>query len=577
MKKTSKTIKKRGGEQQVLVPIDTRIDSRPLLPNKTTVSTTAKINKPTVSELNKVKNNTLYLKCIDPKKAIKIEINNNCFSIDKLNDIIKNICIKKEFNNNDLPFTLKKTGGASLLSIDNDDQVKQEYSKFTRYIDKLASNSQEKINIEIIIDNLANGRGNLNIVIKDDDNNDITLNQLKNFITGNNHALLNTITFDMGHKYQLMNIDNAVSYGQIEYTLEYRFREYNKNIVEAFQKKFIENHTNIQALINSHITYIDGLSTKNKCTINDYTNPEAYIFYSKYYKSGDADWLNKYKNNSRKKFKFGDAFLPQIYEYHDEYIKPLVADTASAGLDVQTLDNPDYLNINAELNDIQSILKTRRKNINDLSWFHDKLIKEDWEYILEKFEFDLNNIIMNAPVAPSNIHCYRGANKHVIENQRAINNPNISLNCYQTSRITSFSISYRAAQNFYYSNGEKNVDTVERDACLYRTTIMEGANVLFIEPITTCDTEFEIITPSDTVIVDPIGFDLETLTSTTELSTLPAYIHNHEKNIKYNNIDDQTGIYGRHYEKIQSIDIIVVGCPPPAPRQRPRLPPLPRP
>ena len=179
---------------------------------------------------------------------------------------------------------------------------------------------------------------------------------------------------------------------------------------------------------------------------------------------------------------------------------------------------------------------------------------------------------MNAPVAPSNIHCYRGANKHVIVNQHAINNQNISLNCYQTSRITSFSISYRAAQNFYYSNGDTDVNTVERDACLYRTTIMEGANVLFIEPITTCDTEFEIITPSDTVIVDPIGFDPDTLTSTTELSTSTAYILDHTNHIKYNNIDDQTGIYGRHYEKIQSIDIIVVGCPPPAPRQRPRLP-----
>lgn len=572
MKKTSKTIKKRGGEQQVLVPIDTRIDSRPLLPNKT-----AEINNSTVSKLNKVKNNTLYLKYIDQKKANNIEINNNRFSIEKLNDIIKNIGIEKEFNNKNLPFTLKKTGGASLLSIGNDDQVKEEYSKFTTYIDKLPSNSPVKIHIENIIDNLAYRRGNLDIVIKDDNNTDITLNQLKNFIIDNNQALLNNITFNMGHKYQLENIDNVIFNGQIEYTLEYRFREYNKNIVESFQKKFIENHTNIQALITSHIDYIARLSTKEKCTINDYTNPEAYIFYSKYYKSGDADWLNKYKDNSREKFKFGDAFLPQIYEYHDEYIKRLVAETARVGVDVQTLEYRNYLTINAELNDIQSILKTRRKNINDLSWFHDKLIKEDWEYILEKFEFDLNNIIMNAPVAPSNIHCYRGANKHVIVNQHAINNQNISLNCYQTSRITSFSISYRAAQNFYYSNGDTDVNTVERDACLYRTTIMEGANVLFIEPITTCDTEFEIITPSDTVIVDPIGFDPDTLTSTTELSTSTAYILDHTNHIKYNNIDDQTGIYGRHYEKIQSIDIIVVGCPPPAPPQRPRLPRLPRP
>ena len=568
MKKTSKTIKKRGGEQETKVARN--YNNNTFLNSKILASLSKENNKSTVSKLNKFKNNTLYLKCIDAKIAHKIKIKNNSFTIEKLNDIIKNIGIEKKLNNKNLPFlTIKRTGGSSLLSSDNDQQIKEEYSKFTTYIDKLPSNSRQKEDLENIIDSLAYGRGNLDIIIKDDNNNDQTLDLLKQFIITNNQSSDSNITFDMGSKYQLINIDNDALNGQIGYTLEYTFRQYNKNIVESFQKKFIENHTNIQALINSHIGYIATLSTKEKCTINDYTNPEAYIFYSKYYKSGDANWLNNYIQNSNQQFEFGDAFLPQIYDYHDEYIKPLVAGEASSGRDVRMLENPNYLEINTELNNMHSVFKTQRKNINELSWFYDKLIKKDWEKILEKFEFDLNNIIMNAPVAPSNIHCYRGANKHVIENQTAIDNANISLNCYQTSRITSFSISYRAAQNFYYSNGLKNVDTVLQDACLYRTTIMEGANVLFIEPITSCDTEFEIITPSDTVIVDPIGFDPDTQTSTTELSTSAAYILDHKKNIKYNNIDDRTGIYGRHHEKIQSIDIIVVGCPPPAPRHPP--------
>lgn len=571
-------MKKRGGEQKVIVDEKFITDINHLLTNKTLATTSAeKINKSTVIKINEFKNNTLYLKCINPKIANKIEIKNTSFSIEKFNEIIKNIGIEKNFNNNDLPFsTVKRTGGSSLLALDNDERLKEEYSKFTRYIDKLPSNSRVKENIEDIIDDLAYGRGNLDIVIIDNHRQQ-TLDVLKQFIIDNNQSLDSNITFDMGIKYRLMNIDNDVPNGQIGYTLEYTFREYNKNIVESFQKKFIENHTNIQALITSHIAYIATLSTKEKCTINDYTNPEAYIFYSKYYKSGDANWLENYKGNmdSDQQFKFGDAFLPQIYEYHDEYIKLLVRDTTRAyvGPNVRGLENPNYVLIDNELKNSQSLLKTRRKNIYDLSWFHNKLNKKDWEYILEKFEFDLNNIIMYAPVAPSNIHCYRGANKHVIVNQSASDNANISLKCYQTSRITSFSIAYRAAQNFYYSNGEKNVDTVLKDACLYRTTIMEGANVLFIEPITSCDTEFEIITPSDTVIVDPIGFDPDTLTSTTELSTSAAYILDHNKHIKYNNIDDRTGIYGRHHEKIQSIDIIVVGCPPPAPRRRPPAPP----
>ena len=590
MKKTNKTIKKRGGEQVITdinhLLTNKTLDSTEKINNSTVIKTntsknkilasTEKINKSTVIIKNTSKNNTLYLKCIDANISSNIEIKNTSFTIEKLNDIIKNIGIQKTFNNEDLPFsTVIRTGGSSLLAPDNTDQLKEEYSKFTKYIDKLPSNSRQKEDLENIIDDLAYTRGTLNIVIKDDNNNDQILNELKQFIINNNQSSDSNITFDMGRKYHLRNINNDVPNGQIGYTLEYTFREYNKNIVESFQKKFIENHTNIQALITSHIAYIATLSTKKKCTINDYTNPEAYIFYSKYYKSGDANWLENYKRNidSDQQFKFGDAFLPQIYEYHDEYIEKLVRDTTRAhiGPNVQGLENPNYVVIDNELKNSLSLLKTQRKNINDLSWFHDKLNKKDWEYILKMFEFDLNNIIMNAPVAPSNIHCYRGANKHVIENQTADDNANISLNCYQTSRITSFSIAYRAAQNFYYSNGKENVDTVLKDACLYRTTIMEGANVLFIEPITSCDTEFEIITPSDTVIVDPIGFDPDTLTSTTELSTSDAYILDHKNHIKYNNIDDRTGIYGRHHEKIQSIDIIVVGCPPPAPR-RPRRP-----
>jgi hypothetical protein len=88
--------------------------------------------------------------------------------------------------------------------------------------------------------------------------------------------------------------------------------------------------------------------------------------------------------------------------------------------------------------------------------------------------------------------------------------------------------------------------------------------MLFIEPLTTCQYEYEIITPTDTIIVDPLGFDGNSRSST-ELPSLNDYLANHTNNIKYNNIYNRYGISGKLYDQIKSLDIIIVGSPPPPP------------
>lgn len=527
----------------------------------------AKINNRKSAKINK--DYTFYLKVINNENSSKIKINNNYLTIANLNAICKDIDDKIEIEKKILPFSI--SGGASLLSEDINTIVRDEYKEFIDYIYKSDIDNVIKNTLENTIDNLGNGGVIRDIIIKDHNNNDKSLNNLKDFILANNTEIRNNITFNIGYKYKFNNINNVdletPPSPLVSYSLEYYYKEYNKNIVESFQKKLIDNHANIQDLINLHRDYIENyLTPKYRCTINDYTNPEAYNFYSKYYKSGLPNWLDIYKTNVHvsQQFMFGDAFLPQIIEYYHDNIKETVLGQIRSGVAI----NPIYLTIH---NTIVNFENSNRKNAQEKSWFFNKLDENDWNQILEKFEEDLNNIIINAPIAPSNIYCYRGANKHVIENQTAINDDNISLNCYQTSRITSFSIAYTAAQNFYYSNGDTAFDTVSNEACLYRTTIMQGANVLFIESITSCYGEFEIITPSNTVIVDPIGFNIRLSTSTSLLPRLNQYVIDHQQHIKYNNIDNRAGISGKHYEKIQSIDIIVVGCPPPPP-PRPGFP-----
>ena len=95
---------------------------------------------------------------------------------------------------------------------------------------------------------------------------------------------------------------------------------------------------------------------------------------------------------------------------------------------------------------------------------------------------------------------------------------------------------------------------------------MRGSNMLFIESLTTCQAEYEIITPTNTVIVDPQGFDGSS-SSSSALPSLVDYINNNG-NLKYNNIENRFGISGKTHDKIKSIDIIIVGTPPqPPPRQ----------
>ena len=529
----------------------------------------AKINEINNAEYNEArliniiegdKNLTLYLEPIPLELAKEIEIRNPKFELDIFLNIVKKI-VKKINPNVEQSFSKFfkfVKGGASLLDPDAGitEDVNREYNVFNDFINN-NPDVHERIRLENLIDNIgATGNATDNIII-----NRRNLPNLQNFIIANRRIDDNpeNITINFGQRYDFTR-NNIVQQGaDVYYQLQYNHVGYNKNIVELFQKNFIDNYRNIQSLIARHNAYIATLSVYKKCTINDYTNPNAYRFYSIYFKSGLLNWLDIYTGAARdtrgvdrpilaevNQFIFGDAFLRQIQAWNDIF------------------NFSNHTSYNAIKAKIDNRLNNARKTVHDRSDFHD-LSQDAWNEILILYEHSLHEIIIGAPTSDTEIYCYRGVSRHVIENQSAISDPTVSLQCYYTSRITSFSISFDCADSFYTTYYHYPHDNVPPDACIYRTTIMRGSNMLFIESLTTCQAEYEIITPTNTVIVDPQGFDGDS-SSSSALPSLVDYI-NDNRNLKYNNIENRFGISGKTHDIIKSIDIIIVGTPPqPPPR-----------
>ena len=513
----------------------------------------AKYNKPQlINIIEGDKNLTLYLNLIPVRLADKIEIKNAKFDLKIFQNIVKNINPNINFKN--LVSKIFK-GGASLLDPDAGitEDVNREYNYFNDFINT-NRDVHERIRLENLIDNIGASGNDANIIINGSNLTNLQLFIIDNIIPDKQE----NITINFGQRYDFTR-NNIVQQGaDVYYQLQYNHVGYNKNIVELFQKNFIDNYRNIQSLITRHNAYIATLSVYKKCTINDYTNPNAYRFYSIYFKSGLPNWLDIYKGTAQdpravrpilaevNQFIFGDAFLRQIQAWNDIF------------------NFSNHTSYNAIKAKIDNRLIDNRKTVHDPSDFND-LSQDAWNEILILYEHSLHEIIIGAPTSDTEIYCYRGVSRHVIENQSAISDPTVSLQCYYTSRITSFSISFDCADSFYTTYYHYPHDNVPPDACIYRTTIMRGSNMLFIESLTTCQAEYEIITPTNTVIVDPQGFDGDS-SSSSELPSLVDYI-NDNRNLKYNNIENRFGISGKTHDKIKSIDIIIVGTPPqPPPR-----------
>jgi len=568
--------------------------------NKIIVENIKKQQDKSMDERNLIKpkrNNddfTFYTKLL-PENADDLKLQNDVLTLEELVKYYPNI------KNDQLNKLFK--GGDSLLDSGINDQVKSEYNLYCNYIQSKSDTFiRRSLDIrttcnEFIKNIIQHG----NIVIDNPPGGRIELPNLTSFIKSNYTEHNNNIKIDIGYKYKFNSIDDiqynlregsSVSSimepydyerdGLASYNLEYKYYDYNKNIVESFQKKFIENNQNIQNLIISHMNYINfNLDARAKYVINDYTNPQGYSFYAKYYKSGLNNWFQIYKGLApsvripssgqtiepeyiNHRFMFGDAFYHQIKQYMDECLIPYIEATILAGnrdiIDQNLLTfYDDYRGRRFSFND-------RRNTMNEQSHFHNILSQEDWNYIFYMYECELNQIILNAPKTTAPIEVYRGTDRHVFVNQYATNNPNISLNFYLTARPTSFTIDYTIAKSFYLSNsGAIDGYNVKSTACLYRTNILPGCSLLFIEQLTTCTGEYEFIVASNTCIIDPEGFDERTNASSSLLPSSHEYSISSNQNLKYNNIKNSTGIYGTSDDSVKSRDILIIGSLPPPP------------
>jgi len=537
---------------------------------------------------------TFYTKLL-PENADDLKLQNDVLTLEELVKYYPNI------KNDQLNKLFK--GGDSLLDSRINDQVKSQYDLYCDYIQSKSDTfirRRDDIRTtcnEFIKNIIQHG----NIVIDNPPGGRIELPNLTSFIKSNYTEHNNNIKIDIGYKYIFNSIDNiqynyrvgsSVSSimepydyeqdGLASYNLEYKYYDYNKNIVESFQKKFIENNQNIQNLIISHMNYIKfNLDARAKYVINDYTNPQGYSFYAKYYKSGLNNWFQIYKGlapsviipssgqtiepeYSNHRFMFGDAFYHQIKQYMDECLIPYIEATILAGN--RDIIDQNLLTFYDDYRGGRFSFNNRRNTMNEQSHFHNILSQEDWNYIFYMYECELNQIILNAPKTTAPIEVYRGTDRHVFVNQYATDNPNISLNFYLTARPTSFTIDYTIAKSFYLSNsGAIDGYNVKSTACLYRTNILPGCSLLFIEQLTTCTGEYEFIVASNTCIIDPEGFDERTNASSSQLPSSDEYSISSNQNLKYNNIKNSTGIYGTSDDSVKSRDILIIGSLPPPP------------
>ncbi len=269
---------------------------------------------------------------------------------------------------------------------------------------------------------------------------------------------------------------------------------YNKNIVCAYEQKYIDNKDIMLKFIKDQKTYIKSTMTKvDKIIINDYTEYHTFTLYYQYISRGDnINWLNNYirnvssmKDRPHDPFTFGDSFYKQILELYPDKFKDKI------GGDFKSID--DYwssITINNYIN---------RSPRYSLSLFYD-LEQHEWEKVIQKFITDVNNIILKAPILENDIYCYRGSSVHYIRHNDSDFDENHNrkhktyANMFLSSRLSSYSLNFDKSYHYLMKSDEP----LKR--CMYRTVITKDTPVLFIPSISDAPDELEILTPINCLI-----------------------------------------------------------------------------
>lgn len=353
-------------------------------------------------------------------------------------------------------------------------------------------------------------------------------NYLKDFINSNNTHHSNTIFFSYNPKYEYQNVKSAIDIeNDNRVQKEYHYREYNKDIVEAYEKNFFEdrNINAIQNFIKKQMDYLKTLNNIEKKIIQDYTKPESFNFYKLSISNEPSD--NREFNTYRKNF--GDSFYHQIH----------------------TLQTAGRISIVLGETQINSIAEPTRLPVNGMSII--QLTNREWRLVLNQFMIDLNEIVLKAPPVEEVIYCYRGVSAQYItggrleqQNLLELINGKPKVRSFISNRLGSFSVDFNISKQFYDDLQDTQYET---SRCLYRTAIMPGCRILYVAPLSLLSYELEFISPINSKFLYNIDQQTET-----DLSP----------KLSNNNINREYGICSREDEQFKSFDIVLAFTPQPA-------------
>jgi hypothetical protein len=327
----------------------------------------------------------------------------------------------------------------------------------------------------------------------------------------------------------------------------YNAREYNEDIVIDFEKNLIEHQGDINSFMQEQNNFIEStLTPEERWTIRDYTSYSANPFYGAYKTSklqDNANWFMEYKVKNPLGMLFDNAYLPQILKYIKDKSEFNVLET----------------NINTNLSTLVNFVRYPGDQSLD-ERYSNLFTQNDWEIILDMFEEDVNNIIKKMPTPKTPIYCYRGVTHHYVTlDAWDARKEEYSLNCYYLSRITSLSLDFKKAKDFYNSLDDRKKENPNKH--LYRAVIMPGCNMLFVPSLSAVPNEYEIILPTYSLVLDAKGWNNQI--------TIPA-VQNYDAyqgafnmraldRIKYNNRTNEYGVCGRKDDKLISSDIVIIG------------------
>lgn len=325
------------------------------------------------------------------------------------------------------------------------------------------------------------------------------------------------ITHDKSEKYLICDLevpgDKTKRFVKPEeVNIQFRHSGYNREIVTAFQKPYIDNIDNLQQFIQEQEAFIAKMPLKDKIIINDYTKYSCFHIYSTLNQTGHIDnviqsgsWIHHYKINT-------DRNIYKLFHFGDSLYKQILDVIGPERFTHKIRNDPEYQSIMRNSTLIFTNITTYweyirengkdRKMHNSASIFYEELSDQEWHEVLVIFADDINNIVKNACKCNTDIYCYRGvtndyvllekfdSNILVVGTSGETKDIVVEKGKYLSTRIGSFSINFESSLNYSYENPENRTGD---QGCLYSVTIRKGVHVLYIPSLSFASHEFEIL------------------------------------------------------------------------------------